>query len=169
MPGIRRRPPSPPAQPRTVMGLWLRALLLRDREARKQLSGQLNGGKLGFNCDEAAVVRAACELSVRRLWGSDYDVHDISAAVSFLRQADLDKGHAPPSGQLEMEAVIRAALGETEVDLSGITPPVAWGIQIVGTGYAVRVLGLGELQVDQLLVEAERITVEQGWHPPLPA
>lgn len=169
MPGIRRRPPPRAAQPRTVMGLWLRALLLRYAEARKRLSPQLNGGNLGFNRDEAAVAQAACELAVRRLWGSDYDVRDITAAVSFMREADLEKGHAPPSGQLEMEAVIRAALGEPEVDLSGIPRPMAWGIQIVAMGYAVRVLAMAEPEVDQLLVEAERIAFERGRHPPLAA
>jgi hypothetical protein len=165
MPGIRRRLRSRPAQPRTVMGMWLRALMLRDAETRKWLSGQLNGGKLGFNRDEAAVVQAACELVVRRLWGSDYDVGDITAAVSFMREADLEKGKTP-YGQLEIEAVIRAALGETEIDLSGMPRPLVFEIQIACSGYAVLVLKLAEPDVTQLLVAAERIAFERGWNPP---
>jgi hypothetical protein len=150
------------------MGMWLRALLLHDAETRKWLSRQLNGGKLGFNRDEAAVVQAACELAVQRLWGSDYDVGEITAAVSFMREADLENGKNR-YGQLEMEAVIRAALGETATDLSGIPRPLAFEIQIVSTGYAVRMLALAEADVTQLLVEGERIAFERGWHPPLAA
>ncbi|HCU93515.1 MAG TPA: hypothetical protein DHU96_12615 [Actinobacteria bacterium] len=165
MPGMRRRLRPAAAQPRTVMGLWLRAMLLRQAEVRKKLSPQLNGGKIGFNRDEAGVVQAACELAVRRLWGSDYDVRDVSAAVSFMREANLQQGKEP-HGQLEMEAVIRAALGETEVDLSGIPRPLAFEIQIVATGYAARVLALTEPEVDQLLMEAERTAFSRGWNPP---
>ena len=63
MPGMRRRLRPAAAQPRTVMGLWLRAMLLRQAEVRKKLSPQLNGGKNGFNREEAGVVQGACGLA----------------------------------------------------------------------------------------------------------
>jgi len=49
-----------------------------------------------------------------------------------------------------MEAVIRLALGEQDVDTAGIT--------------AGR---LGEADVDQLITDAEKDAVERGWNPPL--
>jgi hypothetical protein len=150
------------------MGLWLRALLLRDAEVRRRLSAQLNGGKLGFNRDEAGVVQAACELAVRQRWVAEYDVRDITDAVSFMREANLAKGKTP-YGQLEMEAVIRSALGEAHVDTNGIPRPLAFEIQIAATGYVAANLSWQAPEIDRLLVEAEDVAFGRGWDPPLAA
>jgi hypothetical protein len=168
MPRMRRLLRVSPVEPRTVMGLWLRALLLREADVRKRLSAQLAGGKVGFNRDEAGVVQAACELAVRRLWGAEYDVRDITAAVSFVREADIEKGKTP-YGQLEMEAVIRSALGEANVDTSGIPRPLAYEIQIVATGYAAAKLSLLEPDVNELISRADQVAFDRGWNPPLVA
>lgn len=168
MPRIGRRR-SDVSQPRTVMGQWLRAFVLRDANARQQLGRRLNGGKIGFNRDEAGVVQAACELVVRRLWGTEYNVRDITAAVSFMREANLAKGKEPPYGQLEMEAVIRSALGETDVDISGIPRPLAYEVQILTTAYAAAKLSMLEPEIVQLIADAEQIAIGRGWNPPLVA
>ena len=55
-----------PAGPASVIGRWLRALIVRDAEALRDLAARLNGGKLGWNRDEAGVVQAACDLAVAR-------------------------------------------------------------------------------------------------------
>jgi hypothetical protein len=170
MPRMRLRAKrSEPATPRTVMGLWLRAFLLRDAQRRRELGAKLNGGKLGFNRDEAAVVQAACQLAVRRLWGSGYDVRDITAAVAVMREASLANDHTPPYGQLEMEAVIRSALGEADVDMTGIPRPLAYEIQGVALGYGARMLGLSEPEVVRLICEAEQIAFDHDSKPPLAA
>jgi hypothetical protein len=39
-----------------------------------------------------------------------------------MREANLAQGKKP-YGQLEMEAVVRAALGDADVDVSGISRP----------------------------------------------
>jgi hypothetical protein len=153
--------------PRTVVGQFFRALMAGDAPTRRHLSAKLGGGKAGWNYDEPAVIEAACQLAVRRLWGAEYDVRDITAAVTFMREASIERRGKAPYGQLEMEAVIRAALGEADVDTSGIIPPIIFEVEIGVTGYAIRKLGLSEHQIDQLIVEAEDIAIERGWNPPL--
>src|SRR5258708_37493247 len=89
-------------QPRTVVGRWLRALLLHDDRERDRLVRQLNRGKAGWSKDEAGVMQAACDLAVLQYFGSDYDVRQISEAVPLMRDAELAGGKTP-HGQLEME------------------------------------------------------------------
>jgi hypothetical protein len=156
----------PEGKIRTVAGLWLRALLAWDTEARRALAGRLNGGQQGWNYDEPAVMEAACELAVRRFFGSGYDVREITAAVSWMRSANQDRGRTS-HGQLEMEAVIRSALGEPDVDISGIIPPVLMEIRIAALGYAILKLGLSQPDIAKLIVEAENVAFKQGWNPPL--
>lgn len=161
--GARVRPEG---KIQTVVGLWLQAMLVGDAEARRSLTRRLNGGKQGWNYDEPAVVEAACELAVRRFFGSGYDVREITAAVSWMRSADQAKGKTP-HGQLEMEAVIRSALGEADVDIGGIIPPVLMEIRGAALGYAVLKLGLREPEIAELIVEAENVAFKRGWNPPL--
>jgi hypothetical protein len=165
----RTRHDQPPAAPvpRTIIGRFLRAMTQRNAELRKQMTAKLNGGKPGWNYDEPAVVQAACELAVSRLWGTSYDIRDITALVTFIRTADIERRGRTKYGQLEMEAVIRSTLGEIEVDTSGINPQEIFEIQGVMVGAAIRKLGLSQSEIDQLLVEAENIAFERGFNPPL--
>jgi hypothetical protein len=55
-------------RPGSCVGLWLRALLLDQRELRDQLRVTLNGGEAGWNYDEPAVVEAVCLVALRRLF-----------------------------------------------------------------------------------------------------
>jgi hypothetical protein len=162
----REDQPSPEF-PRTKVGQFLRAAVLIDVELRRKLSAKLGGDKPGWNYDEPAVVQAACELAVRRLWSGHYDIRDITAAVTFIRDANAAARGTAGYGQLEMEAVIRSALGETDIDLSGIIPPTVFEIQGAVTGYAVLKLRLSEGEIDGLIVEAENIAFQRGWNPPL--
>jgi hypothetical protein len=155
------------SMPRTIIGQFLRAMIQGNVELRKQLSAKLNGGKLGWKYDEPMVVAAACKLAVRRLWGRDYDVRDITELVTFMRNASIERRGRTKYGQLEMEAVIRAALGEADVDTSGIIPPDIFEIEGAMVAVAIRKLGLSQPEIDQLLVEAENIAFERGWNPPL--
>src|SRR5215472_878728 len=143
-------------QPRTTVGRWLLALLLKDDQERIRLASQLNGGKKGWNKDEAAVMQAACDVAVQHYFGSEYDIRQITEEVAFLRRADLDSDKTP-HGQLEMEAVIRHALGETAVDVSGINAQAAFEIQGAIIYLISLRLGWKEPQVVQLITEAEPI------------
>ena len=161
---FRSRPVSR-GGPRTYVGQWLRAVLLRQRELRDRLRIKLNGGRqTGWNDDEPAVVEAACESAVARFFGANYDVHDITAFAALLREA---AGNDPAHDQLKTEAVIRLALGEPDVDTRGITPGQMFSIRGNVLAGVVGKLGLGEVDVDLLITDAEKVAVERGWNPPL--
>jgi hypothetical protein len=82
--------------PRTIMGQFFQAMLSGGVERRRQLSERLGGGKPGWSYDEPVVVQAACDLAFRRLWGTHYDVRDITAAVTFMRGASEAAGGKAP-------------------------------------------------------------------------
>jgi hypothetical protein len=156
---------SRPAAPRTHAGRWLRAMHLGQWELRDSLRLTLNNGqKTGWNDDEPALVEAVLELSVRQYFGPDYDVRAVTDYVATLRAATRDNGTFP---QLETEALIRAALGETDVDVSGISRGARLSIQGAAAVLATDRMGFGEAEMDQLITEAEQITFERGWRPPL--
>lgn len=48
--------------PRTLVGQWLLAAVLEQRDLRDRLVKSLNGGQGGWNNDEPAVIAAACQL-----------------------------------------------------------------------------------------------------------
>ena len=151
--------------PRTYVGQWLRAVLLRQTQLRDRLRPKLNGGRqTGWNDDEPAVVQAACELAVGRFFGTSYDVRAITAFVAELREATgNDRAH----DQLKTEAVIRLALGEQNVDTEGITAGQKFLIRLAVLTLAFGKLRLSEAEVEQLITEAEKIAVERGFSPPL--
>jgi hypothetical protein len=91
------------------------------------------------------MVEAACKLAVRRFFGSGYDVREVTAAVSWMGSVNQGAGKTP-HGQLEMETVIRSVLGEADVDISGIIPPVLMEIRAAAFGYAVLKLGRTQLE-----------------------
>jgi hypothetical protein len=154
---------APVAGPSTVVGRWLRAMLLDQRELRRQLTPALNNGKPGWNDDEPAVVEAACEIAVREYFGGDYDVRAITSFVSQMRS----KIHSvEPPEQLAAEALIRSALGEPDVVTDDIKSGQKYQMRISVLGQAKLLLGWDEATVDQRIVEAERVAFERGWHPP---
>jgi hypothetical protein len=152
--------------PSTVVGAWLRATLLDQRELARRLNSALNNGKPGWNDDEPAVVEAMCELAVREYFGGDYDVRAITLFVSGMRSRIHSV--APP-GQLETEALIRSALGETDVVTDDIKPLQRYVIRGSVLGLARILLGWDEATVDQRIVEGERVAFARGWNPPLAA
>lgn len=151
--------------PRTYVGQWLRATLLRQSELRDRLRPKLNGGRqTGWNDDEPAVVQAACELAVGKFFGTNYDVRAIATFAAELREATA---HDPRYDQLKTEAVIRSALGEQDADTEGITAGQKYLIRGAVVTLVHGKLRLGEADVDQLITDAEKIAVKRGWNPPL--
>jgi len=82
---FRSRQQAPGMGPSTVVGVWLRATLLDQRELTRQLNTTLNYGKPGWNDDQPAVVEALCEIAVREYFDVDYDVRAIAPFVSRMR------------------------------------------------------------------------------------
>jgi hypothetical protein len=140
-------------------------MLLRQTELRDRLKTKTNGGNAkGWNNDEPAVIEAACELAVGRFFGAGYDVRAITEFVAVLREATA---HDPTYDQLKTEAVIRAALGEKDVDLTGITPDQKYLIRAAVVTLVYGKLRLSEGDVDQLITGAEKIAFKRGWNPTL--
>jgi hypothetical protein len=157
---------SRPARPRTHVGLWLRAVLLNGTPEIERLAGQLNGGKPGWNPDEPAVLEAACEQAMRQMFGTVDDRREIRAVVSTLREIPLPPGSLKP-GHLEMERVVRVALGDRSATLDSIRPSVLLAIRDRLILVAHLKLAWSESDVDALIADAERIAFERGWKPPL--
>jgi len=153
-------------RPRTVFGSWLRAFLLRQHELRDRLVGQLNDAKTGWNRDEAGVMQAVCVLAVNVHFVPDYDMRAITNFASRIRAAEQYGGRTP-HGLLEIEAVIRHALGEKDVDISGISADVAYEVQGAVAAAIAWESGFTESQIDELIIEAERMAFAHGWNPPL--
>ena len=83
-----------------------------------------------------------------------------------MRNANL-AGGTTPHGQLEMEVVIRHALGETDVDVKGINAQVAFEVQGEVTAVIAWKSKFTERQVDEQIIEAEQLARARGWNPPL--
>ena len=153
------------SRPRTYVGLWLRASLRGESETYRRLSRSLNGGRNGWNDDEPAVVEAACELAVQQFFGSERDDQMIADFVSGMR-ARIARSKLPP-GQAEVEAVVKSALGGTNVDVAHIKRSELLNIR---TAVLVNIsdgLSLDGQAVDVLIVSAEERAGSRGWSPPL--
>ena len=150
--------------PVTVAGLWIAAILSGDNYRRRQLTGMLNAGKTGWNSAEVAVVQAACEIVLRRYFKPDYDVRDVTEFARYLRQAS---GQDLGTGLMQAEALLRHALGETEISISDLTLDARVTMLGVAAGVAVRKLGLDSGAVNEMVMRAEEEARVLGWKVPL--
>lgn len=151
--------------PRTFVGRWLRAAMLGDRELRDQLAGTLNRGQPGWNDDEPEVVVACCELVLRRVWPDTPGQADIAWLSSSL-QASLADDKSPVRAA-DVEAVVRAAIhGQDERPAKVSRENTTRICGIVAASLSV-INCLADADVTDLVKEAERITFDRGWHPPM--
>jgi hypothetical protein len=149
----------------SVVGQHLLASWLGDRDRERDLIRYLDGDSGG---PESAFWLAAAELAARRCFGSEYHVRAVTRLAAEAR--DLAVAHdLAVFPLLEIEAVYRSALGEDNIDLSGIKPvnldKIRGGLVAM---IAVR-QGWPESEVRDLIIEAERITFDCGWQLPLAA
>jgi hypothetical protein len=144
-----------------VVGNWLAAVLQGQHERRDELVTQVSEGPV--RDDDLALLKAACELAVREYFGADYDVRAVTAFAAEVRRSQGGFG----LGLMEMEAVIRAALGEADVDLSGITPAESGKAGTLAVTHVFQLLEWDESAVNEIVTEAETITFRRGWKPKL--
>jgi hypothetical protein len=153
-------PRQPEQGPATLVGLWLRATVLDRPVLREAILARIYAGE-GMCRDEVEFCRAAMELAVRRYFPADYDVRQVSA---FVARSGRIYGPKMPDA-LEMEALIRACLGEPDVTINDIALGSLLKIGSLVTSRIVRELSLPSHEVDVMLVRAEQIAAERGWHP----
>jgi len=147
--------------PATLVGTWLAALLCDDRDERDRLAPRINGPRPGL-ADDMAVVEAASEIALRRYYGVDYDVRDVTPLAELVR--DSETGSRPLS-LMQIEAVIRAALGERDVDLRAVNAAAKFKVQVIATLGASQWLSLEEDATRALVAEAETVARNNGWNP----
>lgn len=156
---------KPPAGPVTVIGQYMLAIILDDAERAKLLFDQMNGPAGG---PESAFWLAAAELVARRYFGADYDVRAVTELAAEARELAVTS-NLKVFSLLEIEAVYRSALGEDNVDLSGIK---LVNLDKMRNSMIVLVIlkqAWPESEIRDLVIQAEQITHDRGWHPPLAA
>jgi hypothetical protein len=147
--------------PRTWIGRWLLAVILRQPDG-DVLQRQINDGRPGWNHDEPAVVEAASELAARLLFDCSFDVRDVTKLASSLH--DSQKAQAPP-GVLEIEAIVRYALGESYLLVNDISPSVLLKVRTWIIAWAFLELGMGVADLEKLVRHAEQQAIERGFRP----
>ena len=158
-------------EPQTVVGLWLRALILGKAEERDRLSRLLNGGKPGWNDDEPGVIQAASELAARRYFGPEGGSDEIPATAARLVErermgADLQGLAASLPDKSYVEAVIRHDAGDPPAGWHNIRPSVALHIRSAFIIFVAAALDI-MFELDQLIRDAEALAFERGLKPPL--
>jgi hypothetical protein len=105
---------------------------------------------------------------LRRYFSADYDVRTVTELAAEARNVTVTN-NLETFSLLEIEAVYRSALGEDNIDLSGIK---LVGLDKIRNSMVVLVVlkqAWPESEIRGLIVRAEQITFERGWHLPLAA
>lgn len=137
-----------------IMDLF-RAAVREDSETVDRLSAEMGEGNWP---SAAGRIAAVFGLAVHRRFQAGGDIREVAAFVRDAR-AELDEGDDIPP--MEAEALVRAALGESEL-AKNIEPDVAVPVQIV---LAVKMLRDGNLstdEVDKVLAEAAALAERWG-------
>jgi hypothetical protein len=151
--------------PRTYIGRWLRATMLRQHHERDQLVHLLNGGTNGWNDDEPAVVEAALELMASRYFGPSPQDNDVTDTARFVGEATTDSDRDIKPAQAE--AVISAALAGNEAVPAAIRRAETYLARVSVIAFMAMKSRMSEHDVSELLRDAEALAFERGWHPPL--
>jgi hypothetical protein len=156
---MRSSVPGPPG-PSTLIGLYLRAGVLRDSEQRRIQRDQLRRtGWLGAE----GVARAAFEIVVQDAYRPGRDALDVAPMVSAMR-AFFGSDGVERFSQEDGEALIRVALGEN-VDTAAISAKDAFVVHgLIFTGLAMD-LAYSVTELNEILVRAERTARERGFEP----
>lgn len=137
-----------------IMDLF-RAAVREDSEAVDRLSEQI--GERNWPA-VAGRIAAVFGLAVNRRFSPDSDVRDIASFVAEARTELAEGDDIPP---LESEALVRAALGESEL-AENIPQDVAVPAQIVLAVKILRDEHLSGGEVDKLLAEADALAERWG-------
>jgi hypothetical protein len=152
------------AKPRTYVGQFLRAMILRDKELQEEMRRNLNGGNPGWNSDEPAVVELAGQRILRLLFVKEDAAY---SSAEFLDLLELAAAGDPPIDRRKAEMLIREMIGEPNVEAKDIPRSQRFVLQGMMAPLAAFLLELDEGSVDEIIVDSERLAFERGWHPSL--
>ncbi|MCZ7423250.1 hypothetical protein O7605_27465 [Verrucosispora sp. WMMA2121] len=102
------------------------------------------------------VIEAAFAIAVHRHLGADATPSDVAAFVSSAR-AQYQQGDTPPA--LEIEGVIRAAVGEPEL-IENMAPDEVLGVEIFVLGQILLESDLTPAELDEFVAEAEQLAAD---------
>jgi hypothetical protein len=102
------------------------------------------------------LIEAAFALAVHRHLGANATPTDIAAFVSSAR-SQYQQGATPPA--LEVEGVIRAAVGEPEL-IDNLPAETVLGIEIFVLGQILLESNLTPIELDEFVAEAEQLAAE---------
>ena len=139
-----------------MTGLWLRHNVRRDYEARRRLPAERD------KAAAEAVLIAAFELAMRRLFGDTPDDQAVAAFVTHLVRKYKIERYRPIDG----EAVVRAATGES-VPISDLDFRTVMMTRMMGTMEGLEQLDLSDRDLDGILNQAEQIARDRGFVPDL--
>ena len=151
------------AKPRTYVGQFLRAMILRDKELQEEMRRNLNGGNPGWNSDEPAVVELVGQRILRLLFVKEDAAHSIAGFLDLLELAAGD----PPIDRRKTEMLVREMIGEPNAEAKDISRSQRFVLQGMMAPLAAFRLKLDEGSVDEIIVDSERLAFERGWHPAL--
>jgi hypothetical protein len=152
------------AKPRTYVGQFLRAVILRDKELQEEMRRNLNGGNPGWNSDEPAVVELASQRFLRLLFDKEDAADDIA---DFLDLVEVSAAGNPPIDRPKVEMLIREMIGEPNAGEKEIPRSQRFVLLGMMVPLAAFRLKIDEGSVDEIIVDSERLAFERGWHPPL--
>ena len=148
---------------RTLMGRVLIARPLGRQEELAAFAAASAADPSAWTDDDDAVARAACELAVRQYFRPGYTAADVTEVAAWLRDV-TDTGLT--SDLPAVEALIREALGESGVDVTGVTPATRVFVHIVlFEAIAREHLRGDERLVTEMMSRAERNAWHRGWNP----
>ncbi|MER7168352.1 hypothetical protein ABT336_20085 [Micromonospora sp. NPDC000207] len=138
---------------RTPLNDMIRALARRDLDTVDALAVEI--GQLGV-ADGLRLVGAAFAVAVHRHFGPDATPTDVSAFVAGARDLYPDDESLP---RLEMEGLIRAALGEYDL-VDNIPAETALGAELFILGHLLITTPLTPTELDEFMAEAEELAEE---------
>ena len=110
------------------------------------------------------MLEEAARLALHEHFGDSYDVPSVNAFAAAIQ----DSWSVPSGiGLMELEAVVRAALGETDVDLTGIAAPVRGDAHFFSVLLAARLNRWDPRTLNDLVSRAEAAVFGRGLKPQL--
>lgn len=144
--------------PRTLMGRFLRASMLRQREESDKVAERFPEFS---SLPSLHVMIASFDIAIRRLFAPGADLAEISAFVAAIREA-----FGPDVPSLETEALIRHILGD-DVEIDDIPPRTRTLAMVLVLGAVADYLKRDVNEVDAVLLEAEQLVFDRGFEPEL--
>jgi hypothetical protein len=135
---------------RTELHDLIRAMARRDLGTIDRLTAELD--QLGWPAGPQ-VIGVAFALAVNRRFGEAQGIRDIPQFVAETR-SEYEGGEELPA--LDMEGLIRAALGEAEL-AEHISPEVSVPIQIVVLGKLLQDANLSEPELEEFVSEVDQV------------